>query len=87
MRQIKDGGPVGGTWEHDQATGRPRHIPGATLRDHFAAQALTAVAWKTLEAAQGDGVEASHAVEVIAALSYALADAMIAARSKQEAAP
>jgi hypothetical protein len=79
MGQINDGGPIGGSWGYDQE-GRPEFIPGATIRDHFAGLAMQA----RLTGRTTRGLEVRHH---IAADAYAMADAMIAARSKQEDAP
>ena len=75
MSEINDGGPA-----------FPFHIAenlaetGMTLRDYFAAQALPSVFKDYCEAARVDGWDPDWRHEV-AAESYEMADAMLAARS------
>lgn len=76
---IRDGGPAFPvTFQHEECTAE---IPGMSLRDYFAAKAMQA----GLTGAELPGIaegsrDALHAVDVLANISYAVADAMIVAR-------
>lgn len=59
----------------------PEHVPGMSLRDYFAAQALPVVITAYV-AANGNGCAADHALRNIPALAFKYADAMLAERKK-----
>ena len=59
---------------HDPKTGSMTH--GMTLRDYFAAQAMTMFEWSLITQADGKNIMDSFAAE----RCYMVADAMIAAR-------
>lgn len=75
MRSAGNMGPVGAMIEHNVP---PKD--GMSLRDYFAAQALTG-----LLANQGDAVKDNDAIRAIAGFSFDLADAMLEARNQRGA--
>jgi len=75
LRPAGNMGPVGATIEHHV---KPQD--GMSLRDYFAAQALTGML-----ANQGDSVKDNDAIRAIAGFSYDLADAMLEARKNRGA--
>jgi uncharacterized protein (DUF736 family) len=70
--------PIGQNW-HQTGSDSAQHY-GLSLRDHFAAKAMAAIvsseAWN-VAAAEGAEIEPHH----VAAEAYAIADAMLKARS------
>lgn len=62
-------------------TGVTPYNPGMTLRDYFAAQAMTgAQVWDAV--INGKNAQFSAGTEKLAEVAYAVADAMLAAREK-----
>lgn len=82
MTKRDDGGPAfPAKWDdHHDHLGNPDGTSGMTLRDWFAGQALAGLAAnkKQTEAALGLGPEDARVL--LAKTSYAIADAMLAAR-------
>lgn len=56
--------------------------PGMSLRDHFAAQALTGFIVASRDAVLPPGIQATAACAGLAVMAYAAADAMIKARGE-----
>jgi hypothetical protein len=75
LMEIKDGGPA---FPHEQHGDYDK--PGMSLRDYFAAQALTVVASVEAPTLLTRGRTAEDMAGFIARVSYLLADAMLAAR-------
>ena len=79
----KDGGPAfpyetsGGNWPDM----RPQVFSGLSLRDYFAAQAMPELLAILARDKQGD----TEAQKVMAETAYELADAMLAARDRENA--
>jgi hypothetical protein len=86
MTDVKDGGPAFGsaaTHSRDDGQGSIRQIgahPGMTLRDWFAGRAMQAVVTGFLAGDQRGDLEHQHTAEA----AYAIADAMLAARSRHD---
>lgn len=86
---INDGGPAFQFGQVSERTGQPINgffAPGMTLRDYFAAKALTAINWIDMEdyVYQTGGSSATEVRKFIADSAFAQADAMIAARDGKE---
>lgn len=75
----EDGRPVFST-VYMNRDGEVSSIQGMTLRDYFAAHALNS--WDQLAIAKITGSDFSIIPEIIARMSYAVADTMIAERNK-----
>lgn len=67
MNKHDNGGPAFPTLQHE-------HVPGMTLRDHFAAKAM--------QGFMATGGEGSLHPETVARMAYAHADAMLVARQE-----
>jgi hypothetical protein len=73
------GGPAFPAFEHHPGYGQMLSVGGMTLRDYFAAQALTgAQIWDAV--LNGKNSQFSGGVEKLAETAYAVADAMLKAR-------
>lgn len=84
-----DGGPAypTGTWEYDgNGNVLPYQEPGMSLRDYFAAQAMSAIFCgdgARMVADRDERYDETNWAEVVAANAYEMADAMIAERAKR----
>lgn len=86
----KDGGPAFPVADYDHMVFEPktvaetkRDLSGMSLRDYFAAKAMQgylANAWQAQEL-DSLGESAAQQMATVAEISYAMADAMLAARS------
>lgn len=74
-----DGGSAFPLDIYDSASGRMITSKGMTLRDYFAAQALTALAQRRWDPTRG-----RTATETMAAACYNIADAMLIARNESK---
>lgn len=89
--EINDGGPAYpaeiGTGDLDggfQCGNERWHVPGMSLRDHFASQSISAATkWEEESPTSSDGFPSFNGV---ARRAYLLADAMLRARATKEAA-
>ena len=79
---ARDGGPA--FPRTGEGFGNPLYdAPGMTLRDYFAAQALSMLNYHNILAAAVTAQETEWAIQNAAVLSYRLADAMLAERAKE----
>lgn len=83
MSAIDDGGPAFPS--EGEGHGNPLyHSPGMTLRDWFAGQALTSIADPAMDSFCQDGRSVEDGAAGLAAIAYAIADAMLAARKERK---
>ena len=79
MSNTNTGGAAFPCEYFDKQLERPRLVMGMTLRDYFAAQAMTgAQVWDAV--LNGKNAQFSGGVEKLAEVAYAVADAMLKAR-------
>ena len=83
MSSINDGGPAfplaADRWTDQEGVRHMSQEPGMMLRDWFAGQALVGIMSGSGEI-KSEGVVLKPTAENVAAASYAMADAMLAAR-------
>jgi hypothetical protein len=84
MSDINTGGPAFPSSEWDAQYDRTFHAGGMTLRDYFAAQALTgAQIWDAV--LNGENAQFCGGVDKLAEVAYSVADAMLSARGTVKA--
>lgn len=83
--QIKDGGPAFPCEQHETQDGlwNQTFESGMTLRDYFAAKAMASFILGSSGKAFGDSEDGMKMCATTAYVSYAMADAMLAAREVQ----
>ncbi len=93
---IDDGGPAFPVPEYINPDGEKKGFSGMTLRDWFAGNIISEIAMRDIRRFQSDSGGKSEDFTVndeayswqdAAAESYAIADAMLAARAKRRSAP
>jgi hypothetical protein len=85
MSQINDGGPafpLAYTETNAHGVQFPFTHPGMSLRQWYATHAMSALAVRTLDAAREAGETPPVACNILAAVSFAIADAMLASDPK-----